>query len=70
MPWRQMPMKDVGHCDKPRGAVNKRYIRGCPNRETCWCEPPASYVEYIDVLKGTMGTETSKYHEEKIEFSK
>lgn len=49
MPWRQMPMKDVGHCDKPRGAVNKRYIRGCPNRETCWCEPPASYIEHIDI---------------------
>ena len=21
MPWRQTPMKDVGHCDKPRVAV-------------------------------------------------
>jgi len=34
MPWRQAPMKDVDHCDKPRGAVNRRYIRGCPNGET------------------------------------
>jgi len=24
MPWRQVPMKDVGHCDKPREAVYKR----------------------------------------------
>ena len=24
MPRRQMPKKDVGHCEKPRGAVNKR----------------------------------------------
>ena len=24
MPRRQMPTKDVGHCEKPRGAVNKR----------------------------------------------
>jgi len=24
MPWRQVPMKDVGHCEKPRGAVNRR----------------------------------------------
>jgi hypothetical protein len=24
MPWRQTPMKDVGHCDKPRGAVYRR----------------------------------------------
>jgi hypothetical protein len=21
MPWRQVPMKDVEHCEKPRGAV-------------------------------------------------
>lgn len=47
MPWRQMPMKDVGHCDKPRGAVNKRYIRGCPNEETHWCEPPVSVHQSI-----------------------
>jgi hypothetical protein len=47
MPWRQMPMKDVGHCDKPREAVNKRYIRGSPNEETYWCEPPVSVHEYI-----------------------
>ncbi len=47
MPWRQMPMKDVGHCDKPREAVNKRYIRGSPNWETSWCEPPASCTEFI-----------------------
>jgi hypothetical protein len=23
MPWCQMPKKDVGHCEKPRGAVNR-----------------------------------------------
>jgi len=23
MPWHQEPMKDVGGCDKPRGAVNR-----------------------------------------------
>ena len=34
MPWRQVPTKDVGNCDKPRGAVNRRYIRGFPNGET------------------------------------
>ena len=34
MPWRQAPMKAVDHCDKPRGAVNRRYIRGLPNGET------------------------------------
>ena len=34
MPWRQAPKKDVEHCEKPRGAVCRRYIRGCPNGET------------------------------------
>ncbi len=34
MPWCQMPMKDVVHCDKPRGVVCRRYIRGFPNGET------------------------------------
>jgi hypothetical protein len=24
MPWRQMPTKDVGHCEKLRGAVYRR----------------------------------------------
>jgi hypothetical protein len=47
MPWRQVPMKDVGHCDKPRGAVNRRYIRGFPNGETRCREPTALPSEYI-----------------------
>ena len=34
MPGHQEPMKDVGGCDKPRGAVNRAVIRGCPNGET------------------------------------
>ncbi len=34
MPWHQEPMKDVGACDKPRGAGNRAVIRGCPNGET------------------------------------
>ena len=34
MPWHQEPMKDVGGCDKPRGAVNRAVIRGFPNGET------------------------------------
>ena len=70
MPWRQVPMKDVGHCEKSRGAVNRRYIREYPNGETQWSEPPLSTVESIDGQKGTWGTETSKYPEEKREFPK
>ncbi len=65
MPWCQMPKKDVGHCDKPRGAVNRRYIRGFPNGETHHCEPVVSCTEHIGAEKGTWGTETSKYPEEK-----
>ena len=34
MPWRQMPMKDVGGCEKPRGAAYQASIRGYPNGET------------------------------------
>ena len=34
MPWHQEPKKDVGICDKPRGADNQAVIRGCPNGET------------------------------------
>jgi hypothetical protein len=63
-----MPKKDVGHCDKPRGAVNRRYIRGFPNGETHWSEPPVLLVEHIDQVEGTWGTETSKYPEEKRVF--
>ena len=34
MPWHQEPMKDVGGCEKPRGAANRAVIRGFPNGET------------------------------------
>ena len=34
MPWHWEPMKDVVNCDKPRGAVSRRYIRGFPNGAT------------------------------------
>jgi hypothetical protein len=69
MPWRQMPMKDVGHCDKPRGAVYRRrsedFRMGKPTVAIQRC----LLVEYIDQEKGTWGTETSKYPEEKKVFS-
>jgi hypothetical protein len=44
MPWRLMPMKDVGGCEKPRGAADQASIRGCPNGETphpSWGVTPA-----------------------------
>ena len=34
MPWRLKPKKDVGDCEKPRGAVYLATIRGCPNGVT------------------------------------
>ena len=34
MSWRQEAMKDVGTCDKPRGAGNQALILGSPNGET------------------------------------
>ena len=34
MPWRLKPKKDVGDCEKPRGAADQASIRGCPNGET------------------------------------
>jgi len=34
MPWRLKPKKDVGDCEKPRGAVYLATIRGYPNGAT------------------------------------
>ena len=34
MPWHWEPKKDVVNCDKPRGVVSRRYIRGFPNGAT------------------------------------
>ena len=65
MPWYQEAMKDVGSCDKLRGAATQALIRRCPNGETRAgeCRPPRT--EYIGVLEPTRGTETSQYLEEK-----
>ena len=54
MPWRQVPKKDVVHCEKLRRAVCRRTSRRCPNGETrrgsCRVTPQG---------EGTGGTETS-----------
>ncbi len=39
MPMRQVPMKDVGDCEKLRLAVNKRLTRRYPNGETHCSDP-------------------------------
>ena len=45
-------------------ALSRRY----PTGETRWSEPPPSTAEHIGGKKGTWGTETSKYPEEKKGF--
>jgi hypothetical protein len=52
-------MKDVVSCDKLRGAAHKRYIRRFPNGTTHCAEGTVLERE------PTLGTETSKYQEEK-----
>ena len=45
MPWHWEPKKDVANCEKPRGAVNERYIRGYPNGETRMSHTHTTYAE-------------------------
>ena len=65
MPWHLEAMKDVGNCDKLRGAVTQAIIRRSPNGKTHLVEDGVSCAEYIGVSKQTQGTETSKYLKEK-----
>ena len=66
MPRQSEAMKDVGACEKPRGAGKHAMIRGYPNGET----RRGSY-RVTSQEEPTWGTETSKYPEEKksIEIS-
>ena len=57
-----------GSLRKASGSREQAPIRGCPNGETHWSEPPVRSVEHIDRGEGTWGTETSKYPEEKKGF--
>ena len=65
MPWHIEAMKDVGNCDKLRGAVTQAIIRRCPNGKTRLIEDEALYAEHIGDTGQTQGTETSKYLKEK-----
>src|ERR1700741_5087611 len=65
MPWRLKPKKDVGGCDKPRGAAYQALIRGCPNGETHRSITAVLRSEHIGPVEGTGGIETSQYPEEK-----
>ena len=65
MPWHIEAMKDVGNCDKLRGAVTQAIIRRSPNGKTHLVEDGVPHAEYIGVSEQTQGTETSKYLKEK-----
>ena len=65
MPWRLKPKKDVGGCDKPRGAAYQALIRGCPNGETHHSMTVVLPPEHIGRVEGTGGIETSQYPEER-----
>ena len=63
-----MPKKDVGHCDKPRGAVYRRRSGDVRMGKPAGANLQHPLVEHIDQGKGTQGTETSQYLEEKRSF--
>ena len=58
----------LGSLRKASGSREQAPIRGYPNGETRWSEPPALPVEHIDRAEGTWGTETSQYPEEQKVF--
>ena len=49
MPWHLEAMKDVGNCDKLRGAVTQALIRRSPNGKTHFVEDEVSHTEFIGV---------------------
>jgi hypothetical protein len=65
MPWRLKPKKDVGGCDKPRGAAYQALIRGYPNGETHRSTTAVLRPEHIGPAEGTRGIETSQYPKER-----
>ena len=46
-------MKDADYCEKPRGVVIRRNIRGCPNGETQQAKSLLLVDEKIVNLEGT-----------------
>ena len=69
MPWRREAMKDVASCDKPRGAANRLRSGDFRMRKLARANLEHPPAEHISWRKGTQGTETSKYLEEKKIFS-
>ena len=69
MPWHQEPKKDVVSCEKLRRAANKLRPVGIRMGKPALEDPKHLTMNKIVVKKGTGGTETSKYPEEKKEKS-
>ena len=67
MPWHRKPKKDVTSCEKLRGGANIRRSADIRMRELSRGNARLSPGEYIAWTKGTRGTETSKYPQEKKE---
>ncbi len=63
-----MPKKDVGHCEKPRGAVYRRRSGDIRMGKPAAAIQRRLVSEHIGYESGTWGTETSQYPEEQKEF--
>ena len=70
MPWHQEPKKDVISCEKLWEGANIRQSTDIRMRELKLEEMPVyPYMSKVVYVKGTQGTETSKYPQEKKENS-
>ncbi len=63
-----MPTKDVGHCEKLRGAVYRRRSGDVRMGKPTGANLQYPDFEHIEIREGTWGTETSKYPEERKVF--
>ena len=68
MPRHQRPKKDVHHCEKLRGVVVKQRSADVRMGKPALGNAGAARGEQIATVRGTRGTETSKYPEEKKGF--
>ena len=69
MPWHQAPKKDAISCDNLREAAHELRSVGFRMRELTVFNQTVSDTRIHSVRRGTMGIETSQYHEEEKEKS-
>ena len=70
MPRRQEPKKDVQRCEKRRGVALERRAVDIRMGKPDLRKVRSAVGEHIANERGTQGTETSKYLEEKKRFRK